>query len=360
MPQFESRETWVALDMAGCPNRCRHCWLEPNPNKLLSEEDLRWVVDLFRNWIRIGDKSPYFERVDALSWFREPDFHPDYRRLYDLERELNGHPPIRSVNLSIWRLAREKDYAKWARNTGMRDCQIAFFGTQKTNDWFHRREGAFRERIVATERLLEVGIRPRWKLFFTKPIVPELPELLDLIKQMSLHERTEELGGEFHVWLTLPDPDGEAWSIEHLRPTIKDLEEVPTELKESSYRFNRRPIGEAESILVSRMLKEEPSFPSAVGYPQKLGFYITSGFDVFSNIGEHTQWWKLGNLKKDSLDSIVDKLVNNKVPGLHVIYNVPATEMAKRFGRRNSQIIYSPEGLRIRWANMWARTLKTK
>ena len=27
MPQFKSREVAVAVDMAGCPNRCRHCWL---------------------------------------------------------------------------------------------------------------------------------------------------------------------------------------------------------------------------------------------------------------------------------------------------------------------------------------------
>ena len=34
----------VALDMAGCPNRCRHCWLGHTPNKRIPEETLREVV----------------------------------------------------------------------------------------------------------------------------------------------------------------------------------------------------------------------------------------------------------------------------------------------------------------------------
>jgi len=74
--------------------------------------------------------------VDAMSWFREPDFHPNYRRLYDPEGELNGQPPKRFELLSIWRLARDDGYAKWAKDVGTEACEISFFGTQETNDWF--------------------------------------------------------------------------------------------------------------------------------------------------------------------------------------------------------------------------------
>jgi len=323
----------------------------------MSEENLRRVVNLFRNWVRVGDKTSFFERVDAVTWFREPEFHPDYRRLYEFESELNGHPPTRFELLSIWRLAHDESYARWAKEVGTEACQIHFFGTQETNDWFFRRKGAFHDNLVATERLLEVGIRPRWELFFTKCILPELGGLLKLVHQMRLYERTEAIGGEFVIFLHTPAPDGEAFSIEHLRPTIEDLAMAPSELRECSERHPGRSIGEAENALVSRMLREEVAFPSAYSYPEELGFFVTSQFDVFSNIGDLKPWWKLGNLEKDSLDSIIDTFENNKAPGLHAIYNIPVSELAKRFGRRKGKCIYSPAELKIRWVRMWCQSL---
>lgn len=37
MPVLDSRQVAVALDMAGCPNRCRHCWLGNMPNERVEE-----------------------------------------------------------------------------------------------------------------------------------------------------------------------------------------------------------------------------------------------------------------------------------------------------------------------------------
>ncbi|MFC1713825.1 hypothetical protein ACFL6S_09160 [Candidatus Poribacteria bacterium] len=54
MPRLRSREISVLMDMAGCPNRCRHCWLVCPPNKRVSEETFRWVVQQFREWIYPG------------------------------------------------------------------------------------------------------------------------------------------------------------------------------------------------------------------------------------------------------------------------------------------------------------------
>ncbi len=31
MPAVPREQIGVALDMFGCPNRCRHCWLGPPP-----------------------------------------------------------------------------------------------------------------------------------------------------------------------------------------------------------------------------------------------------------------------------------------------------------------------------------------
>lgn len=39
MMQFE--KITACLDMAGCPNRCRHYWLGNTPNGCLTTDDLR-------------------------------------------------------------------------------------------------------------------------------------------------------------------------------------------------------------------------------------------------------------------------------------------------------------------------------
>ena len=40
----------AALDMLGCPNRCRHCFVGWRQNAKLVESDLRWVAEEFRPW----------------------------------------------------------------------------------------------------------------------------------------------------------------------------------------------------------------------------------------------------------------------------------------------------------------------
>ena len=180
----------MALDMHGCPNRCRHCYLGCPPNGNLTEADLRWAADQFR---------PLFDRMKVFSSFREPDFSDDYERLHDLCNELSDGGTLRFELLSIWRLARDPGYAQWAKKVGPDTCQISFFGLEEATDWFCRRKGAFRDCLAATERLLEVGMKPRWQFFLTKKILPDLDGLMRLIDQMRLRERVAELGGEFVV-----------------------------------------------------------------------------------------------------------------------------------------------------------------
>ena len=191
MPELK-KTIGVALDMAGCPNRCRHCYLGAGPNGQLSTDVLREVADAFRHWSRPGEGGPFFEQVYVSSWYREPDYRDDYRRLYELERELSRAEPRRYELLSIWRLARDPAYAAWAKEVGPRTCQITFFGLEAVTDYFYRRPGAFRDALTATERLLAVGMVPRWQVFLTRPGLPDLPALMDLARDLRLRERVAE------------------------------------------------------------------------------------------------------------------------------------------------------------------------
>ena len=331
MPKIDKDEIGVAFDMAGCPNRCRHCWLGIGNNRTLSETDVRWGVTQFREFIQ--DVDTPIRTLAVSTHFREPDFRDNYRDLYDLEVELGDGKPKRFELLSLWRVARDKNYLPWAKSVGPDTCQITFFGMQETTDWFCRRSGAFADALTATERLLDLGMKPRWQVFLTTKLLSELDDLL------ALQDKITGSYDEFKIFLNLPGPDGEAEKIEELRPTIDQISALPVSLLEKS----RKHIGESvlwrtEGELYSSIL----SSPDAVEtMPEQLWFFVCSNWDVFSNIGTLEPWWCLGNLKKDSVKTIIRRFENNEVPGLKVLCHHSPSSLVEEFGNSTGRKIYS-------------------
>ena len=364
MPTFKSRRIAVTVDMAGCPNRCRHCWLGNPPNRRVTEETLRRVVTLFREWVRPGEARPFVESMCVMTWYREPDFAANYRHLWDVEQELSDPGEARRFELlSVWRLARDESYARWARDIGTEACQISFFGLEENTDYFSRRRGSFRDNLIATERLLEAGIRPRWQLFLTECVVPELNEFVALIKSMDLERRTRRLGHEFEVFVHTPAPDGEAFNIEHLRPSVEALRSIPDYLIEKTMQHHGATMieecpGMAEQDLVGELERRDEPFAT---YPDTLAFMITPSLDVYSNIGEPMPWWRLGNLEVDGLDQIMHVYEHDGAPGLRVNFRVPVSQLARKYGRTDSRLLYTEGDLVLRWlhlrgAEQWQET----
>ena len=336
MPQIVSREIGVALDMHGCPNRCRHCYLGVLPNGRMTEEDLRWAVTQFREYVRKREDRPLIEV--ASSW-REPDFSDDYERLAELEAELSDVRPTRYELLSIWRLARDEKYAEWAKRVGPDTCQITFFGMEETQDWFCRRRGAFRDCVRATERLLEVDIKPRWQLFLTKKILPDLDDLMKLVDRMRIRERVQALGDEFVIFIHPPGLVGEGRKILPLSATLEDTKLVPAEIVASTQRhFNTEKIWTTEAETISRILRDPEEFGPPYRYPPepKLWLFIAGNWDVFSNMGTTDPWWKLGNLKEDPIEIIFDTLENDRILPLKLNRADTLQELAQRYGDTES------------------------
>jgi len=352
MPRMKERTIGVAVDLHGCPNRCRHCWLGSGPNRKLPRDMLREAASAFWNWKRRGEDAPWLRQVHVSPWYREPDYSDDYRELYELSAELSRAKPRRYELLSVWRLARDPEYALWAKDVGPKICQISFFGMEKVNDWFYRRKGAFRDNLVATERLLEVGMIPRWQIFLTKPGLPDLEALTGLVSQMSLHQRVADMGAEFDVFCHDPGPTGEAFYLDHMRVGQSDLSLVPKELMESSEKhFGGKIQWETEGALVEKVLS---GMAIPLPEPDELWFFINSELDVFANYEELTSAWRLGNFRSDDLDMIIDAFESDKPPGLWGRHHVADIELAQRFGRRDSKKLYCAPDLKSRWLHMYS------
>jgi len=346
VPNITKRKIGVALDMHGCPNRCRHCYLGFGSNRKLSDDDLRWVVSQFRHYLETSDTA--IESLSVASGFREPDFSDDYRHFYELTEELSDGKPGRYELLSVWRLARDKEYAPWAKSVGPDTCQISFFGMQETNDWFYRRKGAFRDALTATERLLDVGMKPRWQIFLTKKLLPEIDELLRLIDRLRLRERVQDLGSEFQLFMQLPDPDYEGRKIEYLRPTAEEVTSLPEDTLEPSRKHLGRDIlWQPESELYASILEDKgvpPHDESGLTEPSLFWFFVTNGWDVFSNVGTLEPWWRLGNLKTDSMETIMRRFEQDEVLGLDILLDYPRRRLAEDYGDPHGTKVYSGKG----------------
>ena len=343
MPPITSDELGLAVDLNGCPNRCRHCYLGAPSSGRLAEEDLRGIVGRFRKFVLSDENCTPIRRLAVASWNWEPDYSDRYRELHELEKELSDSGPYRYELLSVWRLARDAEYAEWAKEVGPDTGQITFFGLEETTDWFYRRNGAFRDALKATERLLKVGLKPRWQLFLTKKLIPELPDFLTMVRDLRLRERVTELGSDFVLFMHTPGPDGEGRRIEDLRPTVEEVGSLPAEILESSRKHcaKRDRLWYPECELVSQVHGQEETFPYAYGPPERLWMVVKSNWDVFSNFATLEDWWRLGNLRRDSVASILERFENDEPLGFRTIYTHSPQELAERYGDPAGTKIYS-------------------
>jgi hypothetical protein len=334
MPKIKSREIGIAADMHGCPNRCRHCGCGRMPDGNMTHDDLRWVAAQLREYVKLGEERPSIEKLWVMSSAREPDYSDDCEELARLEAELGNGKPARFELLSIWRLARDPQYAEWAKRIGPDTCQVTFFGLEETQDWFHRRRGAFRDSLRATERLLEVGMKPRWQFFLTKKILPDLAGLMGLVEKMRLRVRVAQLGSEFQMFIHAPCLIGEGRKIAHLSATMEDTALVPAELVESTRRhFKTEKIWTTEAETVGRILGGCEPERTVFDYPQPmLWFCVSSEWDVYPNMGCGAPWWRLGNLKKEPVAAVFDRFENDCIEPLRLNTADTLRYLAKRYG----------------------------
>jgi len=347
MPTQSPHTVGLAFELHGCPNCCRHCYLGRPSGSPLSLERVRDIVAQFREYRRPDELIPLSRDLKVFTWIWEPDYSDDYRSLYELECELSDGGGRRFELLSVWRLARDESYAAWAGEVGPTACQITFFGTEETNDWFYRRKGAFRDCLMATERLLAVGMKPRWQLFLTRRILPELGDLMRLVDQLRLRERVQELGGELDMFLHTPGPDGEARYLEHLRPTLDEVEDgaIPAELLAASRKhFGRETLWNTEAELIAEIMAENDELPYGLWPADPLCFFIRNDLGVYTNLGPMEPGWKLGNLGADSVASVVDSFVNNRPLAYATAHSIPVRQLVQRYGSSTSTRIYADAG----------------
>ena len=169
----------LVVDMYGCPNRCKHCWLGNLPNNIMPNGTDELIVNLFK---------PYFKNITFYSWLREPDFCSNYKEHFKKDNLLSTIPPQRFELASFYRIVRDKEYVKFLKEVGTKKVQLTFFGLEDMTDKYVGRGGAFKELLKASNILKENGIEPRWQMFINEENKKEIVELVKIAKEKEIKE----------------------------------------------------------------------------------------------------------------------------------------------------------------------------
>lgn len=311
----------LAVDMYGCPNRCRHCWLGHMPNKQMPADSDVWIVNFFK---------PYFNQIEFYSWLREPDFCSNYRERWQKDIELSVNTvPQRFELASFWRIVRDSEYVKFLKEVGTEKVQLTFFGMEDFTDKYIGRKGAFQELLKATEILIDNRITPRWQAFINEENKNSVVELLQLTEALKLRKRCSSIQDEFKFFVHAGSCDGENRKLYDIRIQKSNIPEI---LKQYYLDFDR-VMTERECVKQLENNKSHPSYHN----DNMIVIYISNTFDVYFNFTHMSEEWKIGNLKEDSPDKLIRRILEEDTYALNLIKNITFEELVKKDGDRQSE-----------------------
>lgn len=327
------QEITVCLDMHGCPNRCKHCWLSATPNGNMPFSEIESTAEQFR---------PFTDCLQIYDWYREPDFTEKYREHFEICSRLSDSPLDHFEVASFWWLARDGGYGKWLASLGLKKIQLTLFGDARTTDFYIGRKGAYQELLKAMDILMENKISPRIQVFVSRNNIDQLGHIENLIKELNLENRCRAYGGEFTFFLHQGSCDGENEKWYDAWVTPEDLGKIPPLLEAYTLRhFGAKNIADVFGRTEQSLYEELITDASTASYVSDTPvFYIDKDFNVYPNISTPAPHWLLGNLKQDGVRTVLENYVENKSAAQHTRMTVPLCELAKAQGDGTSRRLF--------------------
>ena len=322
--KYENKTLSLVVDMYGCPNRCKHCWIAHMPNGNMSDQEAEALVEYFK---------PHFDVIEFYSWAREPDYKDNYRERWEKDKQLSINiVPQRFELASFWRLVRDESYASFLQEVGVPKVQLTFFGLEETTDCFVGRKGAFKELLKATEILLEHKIAPRWQVFIYEHNKEEVVSLLHLSQELRLKERCEAFGQEFEFFIHAGSCEGNNYKLYDQR-ICKDSMNPILHSYFSDYENN---YSEAE---LCEMYKEDTS-TLKLSMGDQIVLYILGNGNIHYNFGSIEEIWKIGNWKTDNKEELLEKIVHDDAWAVKIANSITIKELIEKYGDKNSTRLF--------------------
>ena len=312
----------VCVDLHGCPNRCRHCFLPHQKNPHLSLETLDYVAEYFK---------PYTQAFTLYGYTREPHFHADYDKQTQREDSLSTHLPKRFELISVYRLVRDKAYIKFLKTQSIKKAQITLFGCEALTDAYTGRPQAFKEIMQAVDLLMTHGICPRFQIILTKETLNDLPNLKDLLLN-TIGPKLTQASMPLLCFVHTGSPIGNHRQHLNLWLTDEDIRKIPSFfIEKSKEHFNTESIEDFLGITETTIIKAHSSNENHVTVKLKEPiFYIDGNLDIYLHMTAYAVYSRLGNLKKDAPNILIDRYVNEEVLLMKLAKETPIKTLVKQ------------------------------
>ncbi|WP_097025682.1 hypothetical protein [Clostridium peptidivorans] len=146
---------------------------------------------------------------------------------------------------------------------------------------------------------------------------------------MLLAEKCKNIGQEFKLFVHQGSCDGENEKSYDIRITDEDITRIPKEFQHC--------LGETENKLYNELIKDNSTENLVSNSPV---FYVTKDFDVYPNYSQISSWWCLGNIKKYSIEKVINNYICNTSLAQNSRLTVPICEMVKVCGNPNSNRLF--------------------
>ena len=342
----------VALDMGGCPNKCKHCWLGHSPNGHLQKNDLYYVAEEFKK---------ITNNLEIFSWYREPDFLNDYKELFEIENELSSERIVPHFELlSYWRAVRDKKYVPWLKELGVNACQLTLWGGREKTDYYSGRIGAFDEIIETINILLDNKIVPRIQIIVNKDNINDLKTIEEIIISMNIENRCKEMCEKFSVFIHQGSCDGENMKNYSVWVTPDDIYSIPEMIVSHTLEHSKKDrIMDVFGITEQKLFEKLVDNNNTIDYvSENPVFYVDKEFNVYPNITNTSSYWLLGNLKKDGVENIITNYKGNKSIAQNISITEPICELTKKIGNNKSQRLFGENDYKIYLINKYCERIE--
>lgn len=315
----------LVVDMYGCPNRCKHCWLGHMPNRRMDDYTDEFLVEYFK---------PYFESITYYSWLREPDYCDDYRQRWIRDNEVSvNDKPMRFALASFYRLVRDEEYVRFLKETGVKKVQLTLFGLEDMTNLYIGRKNAYNEILQATDIIISNGIIPRWQAFINEENKYEIVKLLDVIDEQKLYERCESIGGKFKFFVHAGSCDGENAK---LYPIRIQKENIPEQLIPYYMGYNEI-LEEKECVEILSESNDKIVFEPS----DDIVLNVSNEMDIYYNYTHMTKPWIIGNALKEDSKELVRRIVEGDTYALNTLRDHSYSEFVKKYGDVTSTKVFS-------------------
>jgi hypothetical protein len=336
----------LGFQIAGCSNRCRHCFSldEPPIRDLVPFAVIEQVLEGFHALTR-GENA----RVERLGFLPYAEFftHSRYADLLRLTGRLgvSGGYSLPTSGQLIGRSGDWRQIMELIKEAGFEKFQCSFFGTGHDHDRYAGRRGSFHDMITASKRAVAAGLKLSWQCFAFTDTLHEIPEWLALYRQV--------IGDTQDVTcrVLLPSLAGRAFGLESVRPTSADLAMLPKEVRGLLVGGLASEREWCEKVLAKGGMLEDYS---PVDTARMALLQVSPDLRVFYSF---QQGWPrdvpldflLGDLHRDSPGEILDRYTGGYAPGIAECEHPDVAMLAERYGDPANQRLYWFRSIVTKW-----------